>query len=122
VYEPAVRRWRKYKVRETTEAIFGTITGSLAVSRTVLPGRYDAQGRFQHLGRITTLAQAAGGAFAGLLAAGRRGHRWTDWSFSAGWGSQEKLNARLVDPAWVVEVGVDVARDTSGRWRHPARA
>jgi hypothetical protein len=51
VYEPAVRRWRKYKVRETTEAIVGTITGSLAVPRTVLPGRYDAQGRFQHLGR-----------------------------------------------------------------------
>jgi hypothetical protein len=52
---------------------------------------------------------------------GGAGIRWTDWSFSAGWGSQEKLNVRLVDPAWVVEVGVDVARDASGRWRHPAR-
>ncbi|MER7404742.1 ATP-dependent DNA ligase [Streptomyces sp. NPDC000070] len=24
-------------------------------------------------------------------------------------------------PELVVEVGVDVARDTAGRWRHPAR-
>ena len=27
----------------------------------------------------------------------------------------------LVEPELVVEVGVDVARDASGRWRHPAR-
>ncbi len=35
--------------------------------------------------------------------------------------SQEKLNVTLVEPGLVVEVGVDVARDASGRWRHPAR-
>ncbi|MFD3622773.1 hypothetical protein ACFWWT_48235 [Streptomyces sp. NPDC058676] len=84
-------------------------------------GRYDAEGRFQYVGRTTTLAQAAGTAFAGLLAAGRRGHPWAGWSFSAGWGSQEKLNVTLVEPELVVAVGVDVARDASGRWRHPAR-
>ncbi|MFE7767829.1 hypothetical protein ACFU5F_42155, partial [Streptomyces sp. NPDC057438] len=42
------------------------------------------------------------------------------WSFSAGWGSQQKLNVTLVKPELVVEVGVDVARDASDRWRHPA--
>ncbi|MFE7838749.1 ATP-dependent DNA ligase [Streptomyces sp. NPDC057474] len=26
-----------------------------------------------------------------------------------------------MEPELVVEVGVDVARDASGRWRHPAR-
>ncbi|MFE5039199.1 ATP-dependent DNA ligase [Streptomyces sp. NPDC056683] len=26
-----------------------------------------------------------------------------------------------MEPELVAEVGVDVARDTSGRWRHPAR-
>jgi hypothetical protein len=26
-----------------------------------------------------------------------------------------------VEPVLVVEVGLDVARDASGRWRHPAR-
>jgi hypothetical protein len=64
---------------------------------------------------------AAGAAFAGLLPAGWRGHPWTGWSFSTGWGSQEKLVVTLVEPEPVVEVGVDVARDASGRWRHPAR-
>jgi hypothetical protein len=58
---------------------------------------------------------------AGLLARGRCGHPWTGWSFAAGWGSQEKLNVTLMEPVVVVEVGVDVARDASGRWRHPAR-
>lgn len=55
-----------------------------------------------------------------MLAAVRRGHPWTGWSFSARWGSQEKLNVTLVEPELVVEVGVDVARDASGRW-HRAR-
>ncbi|MFD9195456.1 ATP-dependent DNA ligase [Streptomyces phaeochromogenes] len=120
-YRPSVRGWQKYKVRETSEAIVGAITGSLAVPRTLLLGRYDTEGRFQYVGRTTTLAQAAGVAVAGLLARGRDCHPWTGWSFSAGWGSQEKLNVTLVEPELVVEVGVDVARDASGRWRHPAR-
>jgi hypothetical protein len=37
------------------------------------------------------------------------------------WGSQEILVVTLVEPELVVEVGVDVARDASGRWRYPAR-
>ncbi|WP_256220806.1 hypothetical protein [Streptomyces sp. CC53] len=90
-------------------------------SRTLLLGRYDTDGRLQYVGRTTTLARAAGTAVADLLAAGRRGHPWTGWSFSAEWGSQEKLVVTLVEPELVVEVGVDVARDASGRWRHPAR-
>ncbi|MGW0530311.1 ATP dependent DNA ligase [Streptomyces calvus] len=84
-------------------------------------GRYDAEGRLQYVGRTTTLARAAGTAVAELLEAGRRVHPWTGWSFSAGWGSREQLDVTLVEPGLVVEVGVDVARDASGRWRHPAR-
>ncbi|MEU8992883.1 hypothetical protein AB0C98_42000 [Streptomyces sp. NPDC048558] len=112
-----MRGWQKYKVRETSEAIVGAVTGPLAVPRTLLLGRYDAEGRFQYVGRTTALAQAAGAAVAGLLTTRRHGHPWTGWSFSAGWGSQEKLNVTLVEPELVVEVGVDVARDASGRWR-----
>ncbi len=85
-------------VRETSEAIVGAITGSLSVPRTLLLGRYDDDGRFQYIGRTTSLARAAGAAIAGLLAAGQRGHPWTGWSFSAGWGSREKLNVTLVEP------------------------
>lgn len=41
--------------------------------------------------------------------------------FSAGWGSRETLNVTLVEPELVGEVGVAVARDAAGRWRHSAR-
>ncbi|MFF3488850.1 hypothetical protein ACFYXC_37100 [Streptomyces sp. NPDC002701] len=110
-----MKGWQKDKVRETSEAIVGTITGSMVDPRTLLLGRYDSGGRLQYVGRTTTLAQAAGAAVAGLLAPGRHGHPWAGWSFSAAWGSQEKLNVTLVEPELVVEVGVDVARDASGR-------
>ncbi|WP_237523007.1 hypothetical protein [Streptomyces sp. SID1328] len=96
------------------------VTGSLAAPRTLLLGRFDDEGRLQYVGR-TTLARKASAALADLLAAGRSGHPWTGWSFSAGWGSREQLDVTLVEPDLVVEVGVDVARDASGRWRHPAR-
>ncbi|UOB07642.1 ATP-dependent DNA ligase [Streptomyces sp. HP-A2021] len=121
VYEPAVRGWRKYKVRETAEAIVGAITDPVAAPSGLLLGRFNDDGRLQYTGRTTTLARAASSTVAGLLAPARRGHPWTGWSFSAGWGSRETLNVTLVEPELVVEVGVDVARDASGRWRHPAR-
>jgi ATP-dependent DNA ligase len=121
VYEPSVRGWLKYKVRETTEAIVGAVTGPVAAPRSLLLGRYDDHGRLQYTGRTANLARTASSTFAGLLTPSRRGHPWTGWSFSAGWGSREKLNVTLVEPELVVEVGVDVARDASGRWRHPAR-
>ncbi|MFG2368848.1 hypothetical protein ACGFY3_45875 [Streptomyces mirabilis] len=57
----------------------------------------------------------------GFLAPAQHGHPWTGWSFSSGWGTRETLNVTLVRPELVVDVGVDVARDASGRWRHPAR-
>ncbi|KPI20058.1 ATP dependent DNA ligase [Actinobacteria bacterium OV450] len=120
-YRPAVRGWQKYKTRETTEAIVGAFSGPAAAPRTLLLGRYDNEGRFQYIGRTTTLAGATGTALAGYLHRARRGHPWTGWSFSAGWGSSEKLSVTLVEPELVVEVGIDVARDASGRWRHAAR-
>ncbi|MFF0000588.1 hypothetical protein [Streptomyces avermitilis] len=109
-YRPSVRGWQKYKVRETSEAIVGAVTASPAAPRTLLLGRYDGQGRLQYVGRTTTLARTAGAAVAALLAPARRGHPWTGWSFTAGWGTRETLNVTLVEPELVVEVGVDVAR------------
>jgi hypothetical protein len=113
-----VQRRQKYKIRETTEAIVGAITGTLTAPRALL-GRYDDQGRIQYIGRTTTLARAAGARVVGLLTAGQREHPWPGWSFPARSGSQEKLNVTLTEPELVVEV--DVARDASGRWRRPAR-
>ncbi|MFE7765373.1 hypothetical protein [Streptomyces sp. NPDC057438] len=115
-----MRGWRKYKVRETTEAIVGAVTGSLAAPSSLLLGRYDNDGCLQYTGRTTTLAQTVSSRVAELLAPAQRGHPWRGWSFSAGWGSRGTLNVTLVEPELVVEVGIDVARDASGRWRHPA--
>ncbi|MFD9223500.1 hypothetical protein ACFWDI_26665 [Streptomyces sp. NPDC060064] len=93
----------------------------MAAPRSLLLGRYDDDGRLQYAGRTTNLARTASSTFDGLLTPSRRGHPWTGWSFSAGWGIKETLNVTLVRPELVVEVGADVARDASGRWRHPAR-
>ncbi|MEU3795943.1 ATP-dependent DNA ligase [Streptomyces fructofermentans] len=120
-YRPGARGWLKYKPRETTEAIVGAITGTPAAPRTLLLGRYDTTGHLQYAGRTTTLPHDADRALAGLLTVAGPGHPWTGWSFSAGWSTREALTVTLVRPELVVEVGVDVARDSAGRWRHPAR-
>jgi ATP-dependent DNA ligase len=118
-YRGGTRSWRMYKVRVTTEAVVGAITGSLTVPRTVLLGRYDHQGRLQYVGRSTTLSQTAGRALADHLVPPADAHPWEGWTFSAGWGTQRALDVVLVQPGVVMEV--DVARDHAGRWRHPAR-
>ncbi|MEV4339008.1 ATP-dependent DNA ligase [Streptomyces sp. NPDC049590] len=120
-YVRGARSWRKYKVRATTEAVVGAVTGSLAAPRTVLFGRYDAAGRLQYTGRSTTLSQAAGRALADLLVSPTGAHPWQGLTFSAGWGTQRALDVVLVEPDVVMEVAVGVARDSAGRWRHPVR-
>ncbi|MGA5599621.1 ATP-dependent DNA ligase [Streptomyces griseoincarnatus] len=119
-YVPGVRAWKKHKARHTEDAIVGAYSGPAAVPRTLLLGRYDAGGRLRFVGRTTTLPQSAGRTLAGLLTPAGV-HPWAGWSFSAGWGTRETLRVSLVEPRLVVEVGVDVARDSGGRWRHPAR-
>lgn len=120
-YVPGSRGWKKHKVRNTEDAIVGAYTGPAAAPRTLLLGRYDAAGRLRYTGRTTTLPQAAGRMLAPLLTAAAARHPWTGWTFSAGWGTSETLHVTLVAPELVVEVGVDVARDSGGRWRHAAR-
>ncbi|MET7457669.1 ATP-dependent DNA ligase [Streptomyces sp. NPDC005574] len=121
LYEPNARGWRKHKIRETEDAVVGAFTGPPDAPRTLLLGRYDPAGRLRYIGRSTTLPQSAGRAIAALLIPAGSGHPWTGWTFSAGWGTRESLRVTLVMPELVVEVGVDVARDSAGRWRHPAR-
>ncbi|WP_329329831.1 hypothetical protein [Streptomyces mirabilis] len=111
----------KYKVREATEAAVGAVTGPVAAPRSLPLGRYDDHGRLRYIGRSTTLVQAADSTVGALLAPAWPGHPCTGWSFSARWGTRETLNVMLVEPELVVEVVVDVVRDASGQWRHPAR-
>ncbi|MEV3974632.1 hypothetical protein AB0K68_41985 [Streptomyces sp. NPDC050698] len=116
-----MRGWLKYKLRETTEAIVGAVTGPVTSPRGLLLGRYDDQGRLQYVGRTTTLARATGNAIVDHVAPDEPGHPWTGWTFSAGRGTRETSTVTLVQPELVIEIGVDVARDAGGRWRHPAR-
>ncbi|MFF3166790.1 ATP-dependent DNA ligase [Streptomyces sp. NPDC003273] len=120
-YRP-VRSWRKYKVRVTTEAVVGAVTGSLVAPRTVLLGRYDAAGSLQYTGRSSPMSRAVGRALVAQLAPPADAHPWEGWSFSAGWGAPRTLDVVLAQPTVVMEVAVDVARDSAGRWRHPVRA
>lgn len=62
-----MRSWRKCKVRVTTEALIGAVTGSSAMPRTVLSGRHDTAGNLQYVGRSTALSQATGHVLADLL-------------------------------------------------------
>ncbi|WP_405467189.1 ATP-dependent DNA ligase [Streptomyces canus] len=121
IYVPGWRGWRKYRSRHSTEALIGAVTGTLAAPATALLGRFDAAGQLQYTGRTTVLNAAARRALARELQPGRPGHPWTGWTFSAGWGSRQELNVRLVEPAIVAEVTVDVSLDAAGRWRHPVR-
>ncbi|GHD54790.1 hypothetical protein GCM10010335_69660 [Streptomyces galbus] len=68
--------WRKYKVRTTTEAIIGAITGTLEAPRTVLLGRYDVAGRLQYAGRSTTLSARLARALGDVLVRPAHVHRW----------------------------------------------
>ncbi|MFF8932403.1 hypothetical protein ACF1AO_34635 [Streptomyces longwoodensis] len=108
-------------MRTTTEAIIGAVTGSLEAPRTVLLGRYDTAGQLQYAGRSTTLSARFGRALGDVLVRPAGTHPWQGWTFSAGWGTPRTLDVVLVEPAVVLEVAVDVARDAVGRFRHPAR-
>ncbi|MFJ8802771.1 ATP-dependent DNA ligase [Streptomyces sp. NPDC102487] len=120
-YKPGARSWLKYKPRETTEAIVGAVTGTLAAPRTLLLARYDTEWDLQYVGRTTTLTAAACKTIAPLLTPVANDHPWAGRTFSAGWSSRETLDVILVQPDVVGEVGVDIARDSTGHWRHPAR-
>ncbi|MFJ8786950.1 hypothetical protein [Streptomyces sp. NPDC102476] len=87
------------------------------MASSALLGRFDAAGRLQYTGRTAVLNAAARQALARDLQPGRPGHRWTGWTFSAGWGSRQELHVRLVEPV----IGAEVALDAAGRWRHPVR-
>ncbi|MFD5271542.1 hypothetical protein [Streptomyces sp. NPDC058335] len=96
--QPSVKGWHNYKVCETTETVVGAVTGPAAAPRSLLLGRYD--GRLQRTGRTTNLARTASSTFAGLLSPSGRGHPWTGWSFSAGWGTGGAIPHACTVPAW----------------------
>ena len=121
-YWPGRRRgWLKYKPRQTTEAIIGGITGSLARPRELILGRCDSAGvRLRVVGRTVPVPAAAQADLAAVLVLAGDEHPWPI-ELPAGWagglyGSRPPIRYTRVEPDTVVEISVDVAI-----WRHPAR-
>lgn len=120
-YVPGSRRWwRKYRLRDSTEAIVGAVGGSLAHPTTVLFGRFDADGTLRFVGRSTAPDRRVRAALVERLTPGAPDHPWQGRSFSPAWGSTEKRPMLPVEPVLVAEIAVDTAFD-AGRWRHPIR-
>lgn len=120
-YRPGTRGWRKYRIRSSTEAIVGAVTGRIDQPSSVLLGRLDADGRLRYAGGTVALDTQAAGTLARLLSAADERHPWQGRGFTAAWGGHLAATPVLVDPVLVVEVSADVALDPPGRWRHPVR-
>lgn len=67
---------RKFRVRDTTEAVIAAITGTLQQPRSLLLGLYDARGRLHYVGSSTGLTAAAARSLAGALTAADQQHPW----------------------------------------------
>ncbi|MEU9233486.1 ATP-dependent DNA ligase [Streptomyces subrutilus] len=120
-YHPSYRGWTKIRRRDTTEAIIGAITGTLARPQLLLLGRHDQHGRLRAVGRTVPLRPDAAQQVAEHLTAAAPGHPWEGVRFSATWGSRDVLDTTLVHPRLVAEVSADRAIDHGGVYRHPLR-
>lgn len=116
-YQPGRRVWPKYRLRWTTEAVIGAVTGTVARPHDVLLGRFDRDGRLRYVGRSTPLRPAAATTLGARLDPAASDHPWTGRRFSAGWRSRESISPVLVEPRIVAEISVDTAQER-GRFRH----
>lgn len=127
-YEPGRRGWWKYRVRITTEAIVGGVTGSLHAPNTLLLGRLDRRGRLRYTGRTHPLDNWVRREVGALLTPTRPAEHWRapvahPWPqpLPASWSGQldrpEPLRYVQVEPTVVVEIEADTAFE-HGRWRH----
>jgi ATP-dependent DNA ligase len=116
-YRPGRRGWLKYRLRWTTEAVVGGVTGTIAHPQDLLMGRFDRDGRLRYVGRSTPLTPAAAAALGRLLTEAAPGHPWAGKRFSASWRSRESIAPVLVEPQIVAEISADTAQE-GGKFRH----
>jgi ATP-dependent DNA ligase len=119
-YRPGARGWHRYKVRATTEAVIGAVTGRITQPQSLFLGRLDRDGRLRYVGRSTPLRSAAATKLGTLLSPAAPGHPWTGRRFSAAWGSSATISPILVEPRIVAEISVDAAKD-HGVYRHQVK-
>ncbi|MFF8280714.1 hypothetical protein ACF05T_32405 [Streptomyces lateritius] len=122
-YRPGVRdrAWTKIRRRDTTEAIIGAITDTLARPQLLILGRHDPTGRLRPIGRTVPLRPDAARQLAEHLTPASSGHPWTGAKFSSARGTRDVLDTTLVQPGVVAEISADTAVDHGGVWRQPVR-
>ncbi|MEV0991661.1 ATP-dependent DNA ligase [Streptomyces sp. NPDC049949] len=122
-YRPGSRSsaWTKIRRRNSTEALIGAITGTLARPQLLILGRQDATGRLRPVGRTVPLRPDASRALAEHLTPAGPGHPWTGAKFSSAWGTRDVLDTTLVQPDLVAEISTDTSIDRGGVYRHPIR-
>ncbi|MEV7526637.1 transposase [Streptomyces sp. NPDC091371] len=121
-YMPGHRgAWTKVRRRDTTEAITGATTGTLARPQLLVLGRHDQDGRLRAVGRTVPLRTEVAHLVAEHLTAADPGHPWEGVTFAATWGSRDVMDVRLVRPDLVAEISADRSIDRGGVWRHPLR-
>lgn len=125
-YEPGRRGWAKFRIRASTEAIIGGVTGSLRNPATLLLGRFDRHGRLRYTGRTHPLTTPQRAELAMLLSPlvlpypDAVAHPWPQ-PLPAGWTGQfdepEPLHYIQVQPTVAADIEVDTAFEHR-RWRH----
>jgi ATP-dependent DNA ligase len=119
-YRSGHRGWLKVRVRNTTEAIAGAVTGTLTRPERLVLGRFDNTGTLRVVGSTSPLNAHQQANVAALLRPPTAAHPWPTELPSGWYGSPGRIVVELVEPTLVVEISADNAYD-HGRWRHLTR-
>jgi ATP-dependent DNA ligase len=120
-YRSDHRGWLKVRVRDTTEAIVGAVTGTLTAPDRLILGRLDDAGALQIVGTTAPLRPRQQAAVGPLLRPPPDDtHPWPTEIPAGRYGSKDRITVQLVEPTLVVEIAADNAYD-HGRWRHLTR-
>ncbi|MFJ2559211.1 MULTISPECIES: hypothetical protein [unclassified Streptomyces] len=76
-YVPNRRGWLKYRMRHTTEAVVGAVSGTTGAPVNALLGDFDTGGHLHYVGRTTVLSAPVRRALASGLRRAETGHPWT---------------------------------------------
>ena len=118
-YEPGLRRWVKYKLRQTTEVLVGAVIGPIKRPDSIVAGLYR-NGELVIAGRSVPLTAAQSRSLATVLTPASADHPWPDTVASNRFGGRDRVTLTRVQPTVVAEVTADAALQ-GGVWRHPLR-
>ncbi|MGW2680347.1 hypothetical protein [Streptomyces sp. NPDC001436] len=93
-HRPGVRdrSWIKIRRRNTSEALIGAITGTLARPQLLILGRHNTTGHLRPIGRTVPLPPEAARTLAEQLTPADPDRPWTGASFSSARGTRDVLD------------------------------